>query len=80
MQVMDPATGGFTSLARASFVAQIDNQARTAIEAKFTAWLGEHGDELLNSLPTCFGQVPRWALRRTGLIRVSRTLSGMTGK
>ena len=57
MQVIDGATGDFTDVAQANLVAQIDVQAKAAIEANFNAWLGENGDELSNCLPTFFGQV-----------------------
>ena len=57
IQVINPATGDFSDVARDSLVAQIDNQARAAIEAKVTSWLGEHGEGLPKNLPTFFGQV-----------------------
>ena len=49
--------GDFTDLARANLVAQIDSQARAIVENKLSTWLGQNGEELLNSFPNFFGQV-----------------------
>ena len=43
MQVIDPNTGDFTDVARANLVVQINNQAKAALETKFTQRLGQHG-------------------------------------
>ena len=51
--VVDQATQGFTAEATTAIVAQISTQ----IEAKFAAFLGSEGEQLLNTLPSILKDV-----------------------